>query len=214
MVGNHGNIQRFVRHGVLGGKLIITSALWLCWGPDRKTTGLILSSLSLSRLMELTDFSRWEFNWFLSPPNFFLSAIEPTLGARIRQIDKKKKRKRKTADGASAAYNLGKLIRCTNTFMWYERHHLLVTNTQWRTAAEARTGSVSENKSLPWWLRATRGQVKWINTAADWILCPRHSTDKQYFEKWGGLCKPFAQLNAVRKYSASASKSRKRLLFF
>lgn len=67
----HGNIQRFVRHGVLGRKLIIRSALWLCWSQDIRQQA---SFSPLFQLMELTHLQKWEFNWFFQL--CFLSGIE------------------------------------------------------------------------------------------------------------------------------------------
>lgn len=129
---HHGNIQRFVRHGVPGGKLIITSALWLHWSQDYKTTGFILTSLSANRADSSSEM-RIQLIFF---PFLFarywtgLVACED-LQDRTGKQKVQKEEKKSWESFKLTSYNLDELIRKKNTFMWYERHHLPVAN--WHT---------------------------------------------------------------------------------
>ncbi len=79
---HHGNMQRFVRHGVPGGKLIITSALWLHWRQDYKTTGLVLTSLSANGIDSSSELR----NQLIFVP----LAIELAVHVRIEKIQQQK----------------------------------------------------------------------------------------------------------------------------
>lgn len=96
---HHGNIQRFVCHGVPGGKLIITSALWLDWSQDYKATGLILTWLSANGI----DWSS-EMRIQLIFSSFFVWHWIGCVHVRIHKNEQESKKKmKKTADGASSS---------------------------------------------------------------------------------------------------------------
>lgn len=87
---HHGNIQRFVCHGVPGRKLIITCALWL---------GLRQQATLLFQQMQLDFRNENPIDFF--GPLLLSSGVE--LAVCVRRSNKKERKKKKTADGASSS---------------------------------------------------------------------------------------------------------------